>query len=134
MTHVDINSITFNEQTTNTVSVSYQHHNSSNCIHKGYFIDDSVHGGKFEYVVQGLVQTMNHVDISFIADYSGTDLSIFKSVGVHTSPQVLVLVISHQYAHLGYGTTSHSTNQMKKFAIDVCGIPRTLIFEAYSSS
>jgi hypothetical protein len=76
--------------------------------------------------VQVIDLTMNHADVSGLADHAVTDLPIVTAAGVLTSSQGPIIGIFHLYAHLGSGNTIHSTNQMRKFGVDVCDIPRTL--------
>ena len=129
-TNADNNQVTFNGQTyqriTNTVNVSYQMHNAARHSHQGSLIDGGANGGMSGSDVRILEQTLHHADVSGLAEHAVTDLPIVTAAGVIISSQGPIIGIFHQYAHFGSGKTIHSINQMRRFGIDICDIPRTL--------
>jgi hypothetical protein len=101
----DNNQVTFNGQTyqriTNTVSVSYQLHHASRRIHQGSLIYGGAIGGMSGCDVRVIDLTMNHADVSGLAEHAVMDLPIVTAAGVLTSSQGPNIGIFHQYAHLG---------------------------------
>jgi hypothetical protein len=76
--------------------------------------------------VRVIETTLNHADVSGLADHSVTDLPIATVAGVLSTSQGPIIGVFHQYAHLGSGKTIHSANQMRHFGVDICEVPQAL--------
>jgi hypothetical protein len=126
----DSQQVTFNGATyqriTNATNVSYRVNNSSRCPQSGSLIDGGANGGMSGNDVRVIETTLNHADVSGLADHSVTDLPIATVAGVLSTSQGPIIGIFHQYAHLGSGKTIHSANQMRHFGVDICEVPQAL--------
>jgi hypothetical protein len=100
--------------------------NAYHRIHHSSLIDGGANGGMNGCDVQVIEQTMNHVDVSGLAEYAVKDLRFVTAAGFLTSSQGPIIGIFHQYSHLESGKTIHSTSQMMRLGIDICDIPCTL--------
>jgi hypothetical protein len=95
----DSNQVTFNGQTyqriTNTLNVTYRVNNASRHFQHGSLIDGGANGGMSGADVIVIEETLNHADVSGLADHSVTDLPIATVAGVLTSSQGNIIGIFH---------------------------------------
>ena len=70
--------------------------------------------------------TTNTADVTGIAQHIVHDLPIGTCAGLVTSSTGPIIVIMHQYAHLGTGKTIHSILQLRHFGVEVDENPRAL--------
>lgn len=115
-----------NQRITNMVKAQYHINDAQRITQQGSLIDGGANGGMSGDDVTIIEHTLNHADVSGLADHSVIDLPIVTVAGVLESSQENIIGIFHQYAHLGTGKTVHSANQMRHFGIDICDIPRSL--------
>jgi hypothetical protein len=84
----------------------YQHikiHSAARHGHNGSLIDGGANGGISGSDVRELDQTLNHADVSGLAEHAVTDLPIVTAAGVLQSSQGYIIGTFNQYAHLGTG-------------------------------
>ena len=69
---------------------------------------------------------MSHADVNGFGDHAVQNLRIVTAAACIETTKGTIIGIFHQYAHLGTGKTIHSTNQMRRFGLSICDLPRLM--------
>jgi hypothetical protein len=122
--------VTYQGQTyqriTKITNVVYSFNNASIVYQHGSLIDGGANGGMSGDDVRVVEYTLNHADISGLANHAVKDLPIVTAAACISTSKGLIIGIFHQYAHLGTGRTIHSANQLRQFGVLIYDIPRIL--------
>ena len=90
---------------------------------QGALIDRGANGGVAGADICVIDATHHAVNVQGVSDHQVTDLKIVTAGGVVQTQHVPVIVIFHQYAHLGTGKTIHSSFQLEEFGLEVDKMP-----------
>ena len=102
------------------VSISYMV-SKSNMEYKGSLVDRGANGGLAGNDVRVICKhnPPRYIDVSGLDSHQVKDLEIITAGGVAPSQKGPVIIILHQYAHLGKGSTIHSCIQLEAFKNNV---------------
>ena len=89
----------------------------------GALIDRGANRGVAGADMRVIRTTHRAVNVQGVSDHQVTDLKIVTAGGVVQTQHGPVIVIFHQYAHLGTGKTIHSSFQLKEFGLEVDKAP-----------
>jgi len=78
-------------------------------------IDGGANGGLIGDDARILNKTMRKVDISGIDNHQVTGLDVVTAAGLVRADKGFIILIMHQYAHLGTGKTIHSKGQVEAY-------------------
>jgi hypothetical protein len=82
-------------------------------------VDRGVNGGIAGEDVRIISMTMRNVDVQGLNNHQVTNIPIVTAGAVVKSQQGDVIVILHQYAHIGRGRTIHSAGQLEWYQNNV---------------
>ena len=90
---------------------------------QGALIDQGANRGVAGADVRVIKMTHRAVNVQGVSDHQVTDLKIVTAGGIVQTQHGPVIVIFHQYAHLGTGKTIHSSFQLGEFGLEVDKTP-----------
>ncbi len=112
--------IILNGKTYRQVNVSkILYHHSHLTFKKEALVDRGANGGICGNDVRVISKTGRTVDVQGIDNHQIVDIPIVTAGAVISTQRGYVVLIMHQYAHVGHGKTIHSCGQMEMFGNDV---------------
>ena len=103
----------------NNLKLRLTHYHGQHTNGIGSLIDGGANGGFAGADVRVLEYTDQHADVTGIADHSVQNVPLATVAGLVKTTKGDAIVIMHQYAYYGKGTTVHSVGQMEHFGLEV---------------